>query len=127
MPTLQRFVTGLVCSSVALGVILLYQLWFMVPRWLFYSVLLGWIAYLFTAIAMIQNRHGANKAAFVLAILTLVVSAPQPEHYALMRQGLTLASMTFILGSVLQLFVILLLSILYLRRRMITGKEMQEK
>ena len=127
MPTLQRLVTGLVCTSVALGVILLYQLWFMVPRWLFYSVLLGWVAYLFTAIAMIQHRHGANKAAFVLAILTLVVSVPQPEHYALMSQGLILPTITFILGSVLQFFVILLLSILYLRRRMISGKEMQEK
>ena len=126
MPTLQRFVTGLVCSSVALGVILLYQLWFMVPRWLFYSVLLGWVAYLFTAIAMIQHRHGADKAAFVLAILTLVVSVPQPEHYALMSQGLILPTITFILGSVLQLFVIISLSILYLRRK-ITRKGLREK
>lgn len=104
-------------ASVALGVVLLFQLWFLVPVWLFYSVALGWVAYFITAVAIMRRHEGAYKAAFILAILTLVVSVPQPEHYAFVSEGINLASMTFLLGSVLQLCIIVLLTVYFLRNR----------
>ena len=116
MAFLQRLVNELIYVSVALGVILLLQLWFLVPKWLFCTVLLGWIAYFFTAIAIMRHHQEAYKAAFVLAILTLIVSLPQPEHYMFVNEGITIASLTFILGSILQLCIILLLAVSFLNR-----------
>jgi hypothetical protein len=117
MKNLRRVIDVLIYASVALGVILLLQLWSSVPKWLFYSVGLGWIAYFITAVAIMRRHEGAYKFAFLLAILTLFVSAPQPEHYAFVSEGINLASVTFILGSFLQLCIITLLTVHFLRNR----------
>ena len=117
MKDLRRVTDVFIYASVALGVVLLLQLWFLVPPWLFYGVALGWIAYFITAVAIIRRHEGAYKAALALAILTLVVSVPQPEHYAFVSEGINLASVTFILGSFLQLCILVLLTVYFLRNR----------
>ena len=90
--------------SVGAGVALLGQLYsFGVPVWLFYSVLAGWMAYLFVAVAVTLRVRLSYPASMLLAILTLVVSLPQPEHYSF---GLSPASLTFIVGSILQVGVL---------------------
>jgi hypothetical protein len=90
----------------------------MVPSWLFYSILAGWILYLVVAIEVAMGRDKAYPPAVVLSILTLAVSLPQPEHYSLADAGLILASLTFIAGSLLQVGVIILVtSFLVLKRR----------
>ncbi len=111
---LRRVTDVFVYASVALGVILLLQLWFLVPVWLFYSVTLGWIAYFIVAVAIMRHHERAYKAAFILAILTLLVSVPQPEHYAFVSEGINLAIVTFIFGSFLQICIIVLLTIHFL-------------
>jgi hypothetical protein len=91
---------------------------FIVPSWLFYSILAGWILYLVVAIAVTTGRDKAYPAALALSIVTLIVSLPQPEHYSLAEAGPTLASLTFIAGSVLQMGVIILVtSSMFLERR----------
>ena len=117
MKNLRRVSDIFIYASVALGLVLLLQLWYLVPVWLFYSVTLGWIAYFITAVAIMRRHEGAYKAALILAILTLVVSLPQPEHYAFVSEGINLASMTFIIGSLLQLCIIVLLTVYFLRNR----------
>jgi asparagine N-glycosylation enzyme membrane subunit Stt3 len=117
MKNLRQVTDVFIYASVALGVILLLQLWFLVPMWLFYSVALGWIAYFITAVAIMRRHEVAYKAALILAILTLAVSVPQPEHYAFVSEGVNLASMTFVLGSLLQLCIIVLLTTYFLRSR----------
>jgi len=114
---LRRVTDVLIYASVALGVVLLLQLWFLVPRWLFYSVAVGWTAYLITAIAVARGHKGAYKIALILAIITLFVSLPQPEHYAFVSEGINLASMTFVAGSILQLCIIGLLIVHFLKRK----------
>jgi hypothetical protein len=90
----------------------------MVPSWLFYSILAGWIFYLVVAIAVATGRDKAYPAALVLSVVTLAVSLPQPAHYSLAEAGPTLASLTFITGSVLQVGVIILTaSIVFLSRK----------
>jgi hypothetical protein len=107
----------LIYLSVAFGVVLLLQLWFLVPKWLFYSVMLGWIAYFITAVAIMRRHEAAYKVALLLALLTLVVSVPQPEHYKFVSEGIGLASVTFIVGSFLQICIIVLLTVSFLRNR----------
>jgi len=114
---LRRVTDVLIYASVALGVILLVQLWILVPKWLFYSVAAGWTAYLTTAIAVKRGHEGAYKVVIILAIITLFVSLPQPEHYAFVSAGINLASFTFLAGSALQLCIIALLLLRFLKIR----------
>jgi len=115
--SLRRVTDVLIYASVALGVVLLLQLWLLAPKWLFYSVAVGWIAYLIMAVAIMRRHEGAYKIVLILAIITLFVSLPQPEHYAFVSAGLNLASFTFLAGSVLQLCIIALLCIRFLKNR----------
>ena len=110
LKTLKVSADLLIYSSIILGVALLLQLYSLVPPWLFYSVLAGWIAYLMVAVAVAKGLKMAYPLSLVLAILTLAVSLPRPEHSSLVQAGLTPASLTFIAGSVLQIAVILTVS-----------------
>ena len=115
---MKRGANLLIYASVLLGVALLAQLYaFMVPSWLFYSILAGWGLYLVAAIGVATGRERAYPAALVLSIATLAVSLPQPERYSLAEAGPTLASLTFIAGSLLQIGVIIIVaSFLILKR-----------
>jgi hypothetical protein len=101
----------LVYASVIVGGALLLQLYLLsVPSWLFDSILAGWIMYVVASIALATGRVKAYPLVLVLAIVTLSVSLPQPEHVSLAEAGLTIASVTFIVGSLLQVGVIVLVS-----------------
>jgi hypothetical protein len=119
MSRLRRGADWLIYASVILGVALLAQLYaLMVPSWLFYSILAGWLLYLLVAIGVATGRDKAYLPALVLSIVTLGVSLPQPDHYSLADAGPTLASLTFIAGSLLQVGVIILVtSFLILEKR----------
>jgi len=108
--TLKVTADSLIYASIFLGAALLIQLFAIIPVWLFYSVLAGWIAYLIVALAVAKGLKMAYPLSLVLAILTLAVSLPRPEHYSLVQAGLSPASLTFIAGSVLQAAVILAVS-----------------
>jgi len=108
--TLKGTADSLIYASIFLGAALLIQLFAIIPVWLFYSVLAGWIAYLIVALAVAKGLKMAYPLSLVLAILTLAVSLPRPEHYSLVQAGLSPASLTFIAGSVLQVAVILAVS-----------------
>ena len=108
----------MVYSSVVIGLALLLQLYSLVPTWLFYMVLAGWIVYLAVAIEAAKGLELAYPSALVMSILALAVSLPQPEHYSLFAQGLTLAALTFIVGSAVQGATIIFVGYyLVLRRR----------
>jgi hypothetical protein len=108
---LRRGADWLIYASVILGVALLAQLYLlMVPSWLFYSILAGWLFYLLVAIGVATGRDKAYLPVLVLSIVTLAVSLPRPEHYSLAEAGQTLAALTFIAGSLLQIVVIILIT-----------------
>lgn len=94
----------LIYASIILGVALLAQLYSIVPLWLFYSVVAGWIAYFVVGIAVTLRVGVAYPVSLVLAALTLAVSLPRPEHYSL---GASIAALTFVAGSILQIGVIM--------------------
>jgi len=108
---LKRTIDLFIYLSVAVGIVLLPQLFALVPTWLFFSVLVGWLAYVAVAVLAAFGRRIAYPLAFVLSILTLAVSLPQPEHYSYVAAGLSLASSTFIVGSVLQVVLLVLIPI----------------
>ena len=110
LKTLKASADLLIYASIFLGAALLIQLFAIVPVWLFYSVLAGWVAYVIVAFAIAKGLKMAYPLSLVLAILTLAVSLPRPEHYSLVQAGLSPTSLIFIAGSVLQVAVILTVS-----------------
>jgi hypothetical protein len=114
---LRLVVNVLIYLSVAFGIVLLAQLYGLVPVWLFFSVLVGWLAYLVVGVLAARGRPIAYPIAFVLALLTLAVSLPQPEHYSYVQAGPSLASATFLTGSALQIVLLILIPILVYRNR----------
>jgi hypothetical protein len=117
LPSVKRTIDLLIYLSVAMGILLLLQLYALVPSWLFYSVLVGWLAYVIVA-ALAATGHGiAYLLAFVLSLLTLAVSLPQPEHQSFVEAGLSSASITFLVGSALQLALLILIPVYFLRKR----------
>src|SRR5947199_2053957 len=93
----------LIYASIMVGVALVAQLYSLVPTLLFYSVLAGWIAYLIIGLGVALHKDAAYYMSLVLAVLTLAVSLPQQEHYSF---GVSVASLTFVAGSMLQVGVI---------------------
>jgi hypothetical protein len=122
LKTLKTITRFLIYASILLGAILLVELYAVVPVWLFYSVLAGWVAYLITAVAIAKDLKIAYPLSLILAILTLAVSLPQPEHHSLVEAGPSPASMTFIMGSVLQVAVIVTVSSYLVLTRRVSGK-----
>ena len=110
LKTVKASADLLIYASIFLGAALLIQLFAIVPVWLFFSVLAGWIAYLIVAVAIAKGSKMAYPLGLVLAVLTLAVSLPCPEHYSLVQAGLSPASLTFVTGSVFQVAVILTVS-----------------
>jgi hypothetical protein len=111
-----RVLSILIYLSVLLGIPVLYFLYHLVPVLLFYSVLIGWIAYLITAAGLAVKRKVAILASFFLAFTTLVVSLPVPAHYTLVGKGEILPALTFLAGSVLQLAIVILVPLYLLMK-----------
>lgn len=115
--SLEKVIDILVYLSVALGAGLLIQVYGQLPAGVFFSILGGWSAYLIAAILVWRRYNRVYPVILVLAVLTLLVSLPQPAHYALVTGAEILAASTFIIGSALQLCLIVLIPLFLIRRR----------
>lgn len=114
---LKTVIDLLVYLSVALGVGLLIQVNGLLPSRVFFSILGGWSAYLIAAIFVWRGYAKAYPVVLVLAVLTLAVSLPQPAHYAFVTNTQILAASTFIVGSALQICLIVLIPLFLMRRK----------
>jgi hypothetical protein len=61
---------------------------------------------LLVTIGAAKGSEIAYPSALIMSILTLFVSTPEPEHYSLVSQGLTIPALTFTIGSAIQLATI---------------------
>jgi len=117
LSVIKHLINLLIYLSATIGSFLLPQLYGVVPPWLFYSVFAGWVLYLGVAILAAAGQEIAYAAAFVLSIVTLLVSLPQPEHLSFVRTGFSLASLTFLIGDSVQIALVILVPIYLAQRR----------
>ena len=103
--------------SVVLGVVLLVQIYGLLPSSVFYSILGGWLAYLVTAVVIAKGRRIGYPVVVVLAVLTLAVSLPQPAHYSFVSNREILAAVTFITGSAVQVLLSVLVPFFLISER----------
>ncbi len=117
MSALKRAVDGLIYATVALGFVLLYVASGVVPGWLLASLFGGEFAYAGASLGIAKKYRWPYYVIFVLAVLVLAVSLPQPEHYAFATSGQYLPFSIFALGSILQVCLIVLIPIYLWRTR----------
>ncbi len=115
---LRTAIDALVYFSVILGAALLAQAFNLLPPPVAYSIVGGWLAYVVAALLVFRKAKVAYPLVMVLAVLTLIVSLPQPEHYSLLNPGEAVAAATFLLGSAAQICLIVLIPIYLLRKKM---------
>jgi hypothetical protein len=117
-----RAVSLLVYASVILGLLFLAVLQGTpgIPSFLFPSILAGELIWIGCAFAVSRRARWAPALAAILAVVTLAVSLPQPEHYGFASSGQVVDFSIFAGGAVLQ--VALLISVaLYFRSRRRAG------
>ncbi|MDV3293479.1 MAG: hypothetical protein LYZ70_04335 [Nitrososphaerales archaeon] len=77
----------------------------------------GWIFFAVDSLLTFTKPKASYYLAFVLAGLALGSSLPQTAHYAFIASGQLLPSTTFILGSVAQVLLVVLVPYHFLRAR----------
>jgi len=112
----KRLINGLIYCSVALGALLLAQLLYLAPRWLFMSVAAGWAAYLVAALLAFKGSRLAYPLTLALSALALLASLGNPVHWAYVRYGEALPAFTFLAGDAVQLALLFLIPLYLLRR-----------
>lgn len=117
MSRLKSAVDGIIYATVALGFVLLYVATSLVPGWLLASLYFGVLVYGLTSIAVLKNYRWSYYVIFVLAILVLALSLPQPEHYAFATNGQTVAFSIFALGGAMQAALLVLIPLYLWRTR----------
>jgi hypothetical protein len=123
MSRLTATIDALVYLSVAFGAALLVQAFSLLPAPVAYSIVGGWLVYIVAALLVFRRVRRAYVLVLVLAVLTLVVSLPQPAHYSLLNSAQALAGATFLLGSAAQIGLIVLIPIYFVRQRKPAGVE----
>jgi len=108
MSALKWAVDGLIYATVFLGLVLLYVASGVVPGWLLASLFGGVFAYAATSLAVAKRYRWSYYIIIVLAVLVLAASLPQPEHYAFATTGQIVPFAIFALGSVMQVFLLIL-------------------
>jgi hypothetical protein len=98
-------------------VVFLILVWGLVPAVVFDFVAVGWVLFVADCALTLVKPRVAYALAFVLALLALSSSLPQGAHYAFIEEGLVLPSAIFILGTVAQVLLLVLVPSYFLRQR----------
>lgn len=117
MSALKKAVDGLIYATVALGFVLLYETAGVVPGWLLASLFGGEFAYAAASLLVAKRYKWAYYVIFVLAIVVLAVSLPQPAHYAFAATGQVVPFLIFALGGAMQACLLVLIPVFLWRTR----------
>jgi hypothetical protein len=117
VPTLAGAIQSLILFSVLLGVVFLVQVYGVLPGPVFDVIFVGWVLFVVDSVLTFVRRTVAFYLAFILAVLALASSLPQSAHYAFIQAGELLPSATFILGSLAQVLLVLLVPYFVIRQR----------
>jgi hypothetical protein len=109
MSSLTRAIQGLILFSTALGVFFLWQAYPLLPTGVFYALLFGWVLFVVDSALTFVRPKVSYYLAIVLAVIALSETLAQPEHYALVENGNTAATIILVLGSLSQALLIILI------------------
>lgn len=102
-----KLIQGLILFSTLLGVFFLWEVYPLVPSFVFDFLATGWVAFVIDSALTFVKPRVSYYLGLVLALLTLAATLSQPEHYSLVSSGNLEATITLILGSSAQIAIVL--------------------
>ena len=107
MVAVAKVIQGLIIFSAALGVFFLWQAYHLLPTDVFYAVTFGWLLFVTDAVLTFVKPRVSYYLGLALAVVALLETLSQPEHYALVEGGNVPATVILVLGSVAQALLII--------------------
>lgn len=117
MSSIGRVIQGLIILSALLGILFLVQVYGVLPQNAFVFVFVGWVMYVIDSVMTFVRPTVSFYFGFVLAAITLSSSLPQSAHYSFIMSGQLLPSTTFLLGTLAQLLILVLVPYYALKGR----------
>ena len=112
-----RLIQLVVLFSTLLGILFLIEVYGLLPSDVFLFVTVGWVLFVIDSILTFTNPRVSYGMAFALALLALASSLPQTAHYAFVENGVLLPAITFILGTVAQVSLLVLVPYYFLKQK----------
>jgi len=103
----DRVIQVLILFSTILGVFFLWQVYSLLPSFVFDAIAFGWVLWVVDSVLTFLRPNASIYLGLLLAFLTLAATLSQPEHYALLGSGDLEAAATLIVGSSAQVAIIL--------------------
>lgn len=107
MTALPRVIQLLILFSTVLGAFFLYQVQPVLPAPAFEFVAAGWVMFLIDSFLTFVRPRASYYLGVVLAVIALITTLSQPEHYQLVVSGNLPATATLLLGSAAEIALIL--------------------
>ena len=107
MANTDRVIQALILFSTILGVFFLWQVYPLLPSFVFDAIAFGWVLWVVDSVLTFLRPNASIYLGLLLAFLTLAATLSQPEHYALLGSGDLEAAATLIVGSSAQVAIIL--------------------
>ena len=107
MARTSRLIQGLILFSTVLGVFFLWQVYTLLPSFVFDALAFGWVLWVIDSALTFARPNVSYYLGVLLALLTLTATLSQPEHYSLVGSGNLEAAATLIVGSSAQVAIIL--------------------
>lgn len=117
MAALKKAVDGVILATIFLGMLFLYVAIGTVPGLLLAMLFTGEFAYALAGLFVARGLRWAYYLVFVLAVVVLAVSLPQPAHYSFAANGQLLDFLIFGAGSVMQVFLLVAIPVYLWRSR----------
>lgn len=108
MVELPRAIQGLILFSTLLGAVFLFQVYQLLPADAFDIVSFGWVLFLIDSALTFVRPRISFYVGLVLAIVALVETLSQPQHYVLIASGDLGATATIVVGSIAEVLLIVL-------------------
>jgi len=101
-----RAIQALIIASSVLGIALLLEINSIVPIDVFDFIAFGWVLFVIDSVLTFVKPTVSYYFGLVLALLALSASLPQSAHWSFIESGQLIPSAIFILGSILQVFIV---------------------
>ena len=108
MSILTRAIQGLILFATAFGVPFLYEVYPVLPSFVFDSVAAGWVLFIVDSALTFVRPRASYYLGLVLAVLAFAATVSQPQHFALIASGNLPATVTIVVGSAVELLLIAL-------------------
>lgn len=108
MTRTAKTIQALILASTLLGIALLFEIYAIVPPFVFEIVSVGWVCFAFDSLLTFVRPTASFCLGLILSVLGLSASLPQSTHWEFIQEGLVVPSAIFIAGSIMQGMIVVL-------------------